>query len=67
MGKQRYTKAVTPFAELREMYNETHDKTISQSYMGTLAHVSKSTISRIENREQKPTPEATKAYSDFLM
>ena len=66
MGKPKHENAVTPFAKLREEYNETHDKTVSQSDMGKNAHVSKSTISRIENGEQKPSLEVIKAYSEFF-
>ena len=66
MGKSKYLDAVTPFAKLREEYNETHDKMVSQTYMAELADVSKSTISRIENGIQHPKPEVIKAYSDFF-
>lgn len=66
MGKRKHTDSVTKFAELREEYNDEHSKKISQEDMGKIAHVSKSTISRIENGEQKPTPEVIKAYSDFF-
>lgn len=49
MGKRKHTDSVTKFAELREEYNDEHSKKISQEDMGKIAHVSKSTISRIEN------------------
>lgn len=65
MGKN----AVTPFAKLREEYNDTqdtHDKQISQSDIAQIAHVSKSTISRIESGKQPPTPEVIKAYSEYF-
>lgn len=66
MGKRKHTDSVTKFAKLREEYNDEHSKKISQEDMGKIAHVSKSTISRIENGEQQPTPEVIKAYSDFF-
>ena len=54
----------TIFAKLRENYNDTHSKRISQKDVGDIAHVSKSTISRIENGEIQPTIDIIKAYSD---
>lgn len=66
MGKRKHENTVTVFAKLREEYNETHDKMISQTAIGKMANVTKSTISRIENGEQQPTPEVIKAYSDFF-
>lgn len=66
MGKRKHANAVTPFAELRETYNDTHNKMLSQTDMGEMAHVSKSTISRIENGVQSPTQEVIKAYSKFF-
>ena len=66
MGKPKHENAITPFAKLREEYNETHDKMLSQSAMGQIANVTKSTISRIENGKQQPTPQVIKAYSDFF-
>lgn len=66
MGKPKHANAVTPFAELRETYNDTHNKILSQTDMGKIAHVSKSTISRIENGEISPKPEVIKAYSKFF-
>lgn len=66
MGKQKYITPVTPFAEVRDTYNSTHNKMVSQAEMASLAFVSKSTISRIENGEQKATPTVIKAYSDYF-
>lgn len=66
MGKSKNLDAVTPFAKLREEYNETHDKTLSQTDMGKIAHVSKSTISRIENGTKPPSTEVIKAYSEYF-
>lgn len=62
MGKN----AVTPFAKLREEYNEIHSKRLSQEAMGKIANVSKSTISRLENGDLQPTPEVIKAYSEYF-
>ena len=56
----------TVFAKLRESYNETHSKIISQNYMATKSSVSKSTISRVENGEIQPTMNIIKAYSDVF-
>lgn len=66
MGKNKNFDAVTPFAKLREEYNETHDKRLSQTDMGKIAYVSSSTISRIENGTQPPTTEVIKAYSKYF-
>lgn len=66
MSKRKHLTAKTPFAKLREDYNETHDKMITQTVMASMASVSKSTISRIESGEQPATPTVIKAYCDFF-
>ena len=56
----------TTFKKLRDDYNETHNKRISQQYIADKAFVSKSTISRIENGEIEPSIEVIKAYCEIF-
>lgn len=66
MGKKKHITPVTVFAQLRERYNETHSEFLSQEKMGKIVHVSKATISRIENGSFTPTDDVLKAYSEFF-
>lgn len=66
MAKEEYTDIRTPFLKLREDYNETHNKMLSQEAIGKICNVSKSTINRIENGLQPPTTEVVKGYSQFF-
>lgn len=62
MKKDTAINRNNPFALLRDNYNDTHDKKITQEEMANLAYVSTSTISRIEKGVQAPTTSVITAY-----
>lgn len=66
MAKDEFWDTRNPFLKLREEYNETHNKILSQEAIGKICNVSKSTIQRIERGLQPPSTEVVKGYSQFF-
>lgn len=66
MAKDEFMDTRNAFLKLREEYNETHNKILSQEAMGKICNVSKSTIQRIENGLQPPPTDVVKGYSHFF-